>query len=399
MRAVVWQGRRDVRVETVPDPTITEPTDAVVRITSSGLCGSDLHLYEVMGPFMSPGDILGHEPMGVVEAVGCGVTHVAVGDRVVIPFNIACGHCGFCDSGLQSQCETTQVREHDKGAALFGYTKLYGQVAGGQAELLRVPQAHYGPIKVPEGPPDDRFVYLSDVLPTAWQAVQYAAIPPGGTVVVLGLGPIGSMACRIATHLGASKVIGVDLVRERLERARHHDADVVDLAALGDDLDDIASAICDLLATSGPDAVIDAVGMEAHGSGAAKFAQQVTALLPDRVTEKLMQRAGVDRLAALQLAIKVVRRGGTISLSGVYGGMTDPLPMMVMFDKQIQLRMGQANVKRWIDDLLPLVVERDVLGVEDLASHHLPLEDAPAAYEMFQKKSDGAVKILFQPAA
>ena len=173
----------------------------------------------------------------------------------------------------------------------------------------------------------------------------------------------------------------------------------MDLTELGDDLDDIASAIRDLLGTSGPDAVIDAVGMEAHGSGAAKFAQQVTALLPDRVTEKLMQRAGVDRLAALQLAIEVVRRGGTISLSGVYGGMTDPLPMMVMFDKQIQLRMGQANVKRWVDDLLPLVVERDVLGVEDLASHHLPLEDAPAAYEMFQKKTDGAVKILFQPAS
>jgi threonine dehydrogenase-like Zn-dependent dehydrogenase len=399
MRAVVWQGRRDVRVETVPDPTITEPTDAIVRITSSGLCGSDLHLYEVMGPFMSPGDILGHEPMGVVEAVGSGVTHIAPGDRVVIPFNIACGHCAMCDAGLQSQCETTQVREHDKGAALFGYTKLYGQVAGGQAELLRVPQAHYGPIKVPEGPPDDRFVYLSDVLPTAWQAVQYAAIPPGGSVVVLGLGPIGSMACRIAAHLGASKVIGVDLVPERLERARHHGAEVVDLAQLGGDLDDIASAIRDLLATSGPDAVIDAVGMEAHGSGAAKFAQQVTALLPDRVTEKLMQRAGVDRLAALQLAIEVVRRGGTISLSGVYGGMTDPLPMMVMFDKQIQLRMGQANVKRWIPDLLPLVVERDVLGVEDLASHHLPLEDAPDAYEMFQKKTDGAVKIIFQPAS
>ena len=399
MRAVVWQGRRDVRVETVPDPTIIEPTDAIVRITSSGLCGSDLHLYEVMGPFMSPGDILGHEPMGVVEAVGAGVTNIAPGDRVVIPFNISCGSCGMCDTGLQSQCETTQVREHDKGAALFGYTKLYGQVAGGQAELLRVPQAHYGPIKVPEGPPDDRFVYLSDVLPTAWQAVQYAAIPPGGTVVVLGLGPIGSMACRVAAHLGASRVIGVDLVPERLAQARDHGADVVDLAELGDDLDDIASTIRDLLGTSGPDAVIDAVGMEAHGSGAAKIAQQVTALLPDRITEKLMQRAGVDRLAALQLAIEVVRRGGTISLSGVYGGMTDPLPMMVMFDKQIQLRMGQANVKRWIPDLLPLVVERDVLGVEDLASHHLPLEDAPDAYEMFQKKTDGAVKIIFQPAS
>ena len=397
MRAVVWHGQRDVRVETVPDPTIEEPTDAIVRITSSGLCGSDLHLYEIMAPFMTEGDILGHEPMGVVEAVGSGVTHIAPGDRVVIPFNISCGHCGMCSTGLQSQCETTQVREHDKGAALFGYTKLYGQVPGGQAELLRVPQAHYGPIKVPEGPPDDRFVYLSDVLPTAWQAVQYAAIPPGGTVVVLGLGPIGSMACRIATHLGASRVIGIDLVPERLERARRHGADVVDLSTFGDDQTEVAAAVRDTLGTSGPDAVIDAVGMEAHGSGGAKIAQMMTGLLPDAVAEKLMERAGIDRLAALQLAIELVRRGGTISLSGVYGGMTDPLPMMVLFDKQIQLRMGQANVRRWVDDILPLVTDRDVLSVEDFASHHLPLEDAPRAYEMFQRKEDGAVKVLFQP--
>jgi threonine dehydrogenase-like Zn-dependent dehydrogenase len=395
MRAVVWHGRRDVRVDTVPDPTIEAPTDAIVRITSSGLCGSDLHLYEVMGPFMEEGDILGHEPMGIVEAVGAEVTHIAPGDRVVIPFNIACGHCAMCSTGLQSQCETTQVRAHDKGAALFGYTKLYGQVPGGQAELLRVPQAHYGPIKVPHGPPDDRFVYLSDVLPTAWQAVQYAAVPPGGTVAVLGLGPIGSMACRIASHLGASRVIGVDLVPERLERARRHGAEVVDLREAGDD---VATAVRDLLGTSGPDSVIDAVGMEAHGSGVARFAQQVTALLPDAVTERLMTRAGVDRLAALMTAIDLVRRGGTISLSGVYGGMTDPLPMMVMFDKQIQLRMGQANVKRWIDDLLPLVTDADVLGVEDFASHRLPLEDAPGAYQRFQKKQDGTVKVLFQPA-
>src|SRR6476660_9711392 len=198
MKAAVWQGKRDVRVESVPDPTIEEPTDAIVRITSTGLCGSDLHLYEVMAPFMTEGDVLGHEPMGIVEAVGSGVTGIQPGDRVVIPFNIACGHCANCSTGLQSQCETTQVREYDKGAALFGYTKLYGQVPGGQAELLRVPQAHYGPIKVPEGPPDDRFLFLSDVLPTAWQAVQYAQIPDGGSVAVIGLGPIGEMSTRIA---------------------------------------------------------------------------------------------------------------------------------------------------------------------------------------------------------
>src|SRR5829696_4406426 len=181
MRAVTYHGKRDVRVDNVPDPVIQEPTDAIVRITSTGICGSDLHLYEVLGAFIDEGDILGHEPMGIVEEVGSEVSHIAAGDRVVIPFNVSCGHCGMCDQGLMSQCETTQVREYGKGAALLGYTKLYGQVPGGQAELLRVPQAHFGPIKVPEGPSDERFVYLSDVLPTSWQAVEYAAIPDGGT--------------------------------------------------------------------------------------------------------------------------------------------------------------------------------------------------------------------------
>src|SRR5437588_1375316 len=208
MKAVTFHGKRDVRVDNVPDPTIQEPTDAIIRITSSGICGSDLHLYEVLGPFMGEGDILGHEPMGIVEEVGAEVTHITPGDRVVIPFNISCGHCYMCDQKLYSQCETTQVREENKGAALFGYTKLYGEVPGGQAEFLRVPQAHFGPIKVPERPPDERYVYLSDPLPTAWQAVEYAGIPDGGTVAVFGLGPIGQMSCRIALHRGAREVFG-----------------------------------------------------------------------------------------------------------------------------------------------------------------------------------------------
>ena len=397
MRAAVWHGKRDVRVDTVPDPTIQAPTDAIVRITSSGLCGSDLHLYEVLAPFMTEGDILGHEPMGIVEEVGSEITNLRPGDRVVVPFNIACGHCWMCTSGLQSQCETTQVHEYGTGAALFGYTKLYGQVPGGQAEYLRVPQAQYGPIKVPEGPPDDRFVYLSDVLPTAWQGVQYADIPPGGSVVVLGLGPIGAMSCRIAAHLGASKVIGVDLVPERLERARRYGADVLDLLEFGEDATAVADAIRDLTDGRGPDSVIDSVGMEAHGSPGAKMAQTMTGLLPKKVAEKLMQHTGVDRLAALQMAIDVVRRGGTISLLGVYGGMSDPFPVLVLFDKQVQLRMGQANVRRWVDDILPLLVEEDVLAVDDFATHRLPLSQAPHAYEMFQKKQDGAVKVLFRP--
>jgi len=396
MRAAVWHGRRDVQVDTVADPTIQEPTDAIVRVTSSGLCGSDLHLYEVMAPFMSPGDILGHEPMGVVEAVGSGISQLAVGDRVVVPFNIACGHCFMCDRGLQSQCETTQVRDQGCGAALFGYTKLYGQVPGGQAELLRVPHADYGPIKVSHGPADDRFLYLSDVLPTAWQSVQYAAVPAGGSLVVLGLGPIGDMACRVAQHLGVDQVIGIDLVPERLERARRRGIDVADLREFADDAS-LVEAIRERTDGRGPDAVIDAVGMEAHGSPGAKTMQQLTALLPDKLTEKLMLKAGIDRLAALHTAIELVRRGGTISLAGVYGGMTDPLPMMTLFDKQVQVRMGQANVRRWVDDILPLLTDDDPLGVDDFATHHLPLEDAAQAYKMFQTKSDGAVKVVFTP--
>jgi threonine dehydrogenase-like Zn-dependent dehydrogenase len=397
VKALTFHGKRDVRVDTVPDPAIEAPTDAIIRVTSTGICGSDLHLYEVMGPFIDEGDILGHEPMGVVEEVGSEVDQIAPGDRVVIPFNISCGHCFMCDQGLQSQCETTQVREEGTGAALFGYTKLYGQVPGGQAEFLRVPQAQYGPIKVPEGPPDDRFVYLSDVLPTAWQAVAYADVPDGGTLAVLGLGPIGDMCCRIGQQRGAGKVIGIDLVPERLQRARDRGVEVFDLQSYDGD---IVGAIREVTGGRGPDAVIDAVGMEAHGSPAGKLAQQMTGLLPDAVASRLMKTAGVDSLSALHLAIDLVRRGGTISLSGVYGAMTDPMPMMTLFDKQIQLRMGQANVRRWIDDILPLLTgDDDPLGVDGYATHRLPIDEAPRAYEIFQKKQDGAFKVLLQPQA
>jgi threonine dehydrogenase-like Zn-dependent dehydrogenase len=393
MKAVTYHGKRDVRVDTVPDPAIEQPTDAVVRVTSTGICGSDLHLYEVMGAFMDEGDILGHEPMGIVEAVGPEVTHINPGDRVVIPFNISCGHCWMCDQHLYSQCETTQVREQGKGASLLGYTKLYGQVPGGQAEFLRVPQAQFGPIKVPEGPSDERFVYLSDVLPTAWQAVEYAAIPDGGTVAVFGLGPIGQMSCRIALHKGASEVFGIDLVDERLQLARKYGVQAIDVR----EHDDVADTLRELTAGRGPDSVIDAVGMEAHGAPLGKLAHQLAGMLPDVVTTTLMEKAGVDRLSVLHTAVDAVRRGGTISLSGVYGGAADPMPMMDLFDKQIQLRMGQANVKRWIDEIMPLLADGDPLGAEDLATHRLPLDQAPHAYEIFQKKQDGAIKILLSP--
>jgi threonine dehydrogenase-like Zn-dependent dehydrogenase len=396
MRAVTWHGRRDVRVDTVPDPAIKDPDDVIVKITSTGICGSDLHLYEVMGPFLSDGDILGHEPMGLVEEVGPGVTALAPGDRVVVPFNVSCGTCWMCERGLHSQCETTQVREQGMGASLFGYTKLYGQVPGGQAEYLRVPFGDRLPIKVPDGPADDRFVYLSDVLPTAWQAVEYADVPPGGSLVVLGLGPIGDMATRVARHRGIEQIIGVDLVPERLARLTGRGSTAIDLRAHGRDLGDVVRG---LTGGRGPDAVIDAVGMEAHGSPVGKIAHQITGLLPDAVAAKLMTTAGTDRLAALYTAIDLVRRGGTISLSGVYGGMADPMPMLTLFDKQVQLRMGQANVHRWVPEILPLLVEGDPLGVDDFATHRIPLEQAPQAYADFQHKREGAVKILLQPGS
>jgi len=394
MKAVVWHGKRDVRVDEVPDPVIEKQTDVIVQVTSSGICGSDLHLYEVLAPFMEEGDVLGHEPMGVVTDVGSAVEDLGPGDRVVIPFNISCGHCWMCDRGLYSQCETTQVRRHDKGAALFGYTKLYGQVPGGQAEALRVPQGHFGPIKVPKGPPDERFVYLSDVIPTAWQAVAYADPPEGGTVAIFGLGPIGQMSARIARHRG-TRVIGVDSVPERLELARRYEVETIDDTDLNGD---VAELIRDRTEGRGADATIDAVGMEAHGAPLGEVAQKAAGLMPDSIAEKMIEKAGVDRLSALQSCIDSVRRGGTVSISGVYGGAQDPIDMMQLFDKQLQVRMGQANVKRWIPEIMPLIEdERDPLGTEDLATHKVPIDEAPSAYEKFQKKEDGAIKILLEP--
>src|SRR5215203_3661149 len=396
MKAVTWHGKRDVRVDDVPDPTIQESNDAIVRITTTAICGSDLHLYEVLGPFMGEGDVLGHESMGVVEEVGNEVTNLQPGDRVVLPFTICCGHCFMCDQGLHSQCETTQVREQGMGASLFGFSKLYGEVPGGQAELLRVPQAQFAPMKVPEeaeGMPDERFVYLSDVLPTSWQAVEYAGIPEGGSVAVFGLGPIGQMSSRIAKHKG-HRVIAIDLVPERLEMARRNGMEVIDT----NDVDNVADTVREMTDGRGPDSVIEAVGMEAHGSPATGLAQTITGLLPDAVAQETLNKGGVDRLSALYSAIDTVRRGGTISLIGLYGGMADPLPMLTLFDKQIQLRMGQANVKHWTEEIMPLLTDAsDPLGVEDLATHKLALEEAPHGYEIFQKKQDGAVKVLLEP--
>ncbi|QDP97492.1 zinc-binding dehydrogenase [Microlunatus elymi] len=390
MRAVTWQGHRHVAVENVADPKLVEDDDVIISVTSAAICGSDLHLYEVLGPFMHRGDILGHEAIGVVQEAGPAVRELAVGDRVVVPFNICCGHCYMCRRGLQSQCETTQVREHGSGAALFGYSELYGSVPGAQAELLRVPFANYGPIKITDDRPDERYLYLSDILPTAWQAVAYADPEPGSTVVVIGLGPVGQLCARIAAGKG-HRVIAVDPIDYRREIASEHGIESIDLDQ------QTVETIMDATEGRGADASIDAVGMEAHGSPA-KVAQRAAGMLPDTVARKLMTNAGVDALGALSLALQTARRGGTVSLAGVYGGMTDPLPMMQMFDRQLQLRMGQCNVRHWIDELMPLVDDaEDPLGLESLATHRLPLVAAPDAYRMFQRKEDNCLKIILHP--
>ncbi|MBG6179028.1 zinc-dependent alcohol dehydrogenase [Arthrobacter sp. CAN_A1] len=391
MKAVTWQGRRTVSVEQVPDPVIQEPTDAIVRITSSAICGSDLHLYEVLTPYMNKNDVLGHEPMGIVQEVGSAVTNLKPGDRVVIPFNISCGHCWMCVRGLQSQCETTQVRSQGSGASLLGFSELYGSVPGGQAEFLRVPHADYGPVKVGHELPDERYLYLSDILPTAWQGVKYADVPNGGTLAVFGLGPVGQFAARIGRHFG-QRVIAVEPVPERRAMAERHGIETLDFTKdIGDELREMTDG-------RGPDAVVDAVGMESHDSPLGAFAQNAVNLLPDALAKKAMETAGVDRLTVLHAAIDSVRRGGTISLSGVYGGTASPMPLLNMFDKQIQTRMGQCNVRNWTDELLPIVEDpSDPLGVMDLMTHTIGIDEAPAAYEKFQKKQDGCIKVIIQP--
>ncbi|GAA4317817.1 zinc-dependent alcohol dehydrogenase [Klenkia terrae] len=393
MKAVTWHGKGDIRVDEVPDPTIQQPTDAVIRVTTTNICGSDLHLVEPLAAFMNVGDVMGHETMGEVVEVGGETGDLRVGDRVSIPFQISCGHCWMCNQGLYTQCETTQVRDQGSGAALFGYSSMYGSVPGGQAEFLRVPQAQFTHIKLPEGPSDDRFAYLSDILPTAWQAVEYAKVPDGGTLVVLGLGPVGDFAARIGKHKGY-RVIGVDLVPDRLARVRARGIEVVDLREHEDDLGD---AIRDMTDGRGPDSVVDAVGMEAHGSPATTFVQKAAGLLPSALAAPIQKAAGVDRLAALYSAIDICRRGGTISLSGVYGGAADPIPMLTLFDKQLGLHMGQCNVKRWVPEIMPLLTDDDPLGVDTFASHRLPISQAPEAYAKFRAKEEGWQKVQLKP--
>ena len=332
--------------------------------------------------------------MGIVEEVGEQVTNLKPGDRVVVPFTIGCGECWMCDRGLYAQCETTQVKSMDKGAMLFGFSSLYGSVPGGQAEMVRVPHADFGPVKLPETYSDERFLYLSDILPTAWQGVKWANVGPGDTLAVIGLGPVGQMAVRSANQMGVERIIGVDLVDERLELATSWGVETVDRRTVKD----VAETLREMTDGRGPDGVVDAVGMEAHGNPVSEKIIAGAARLPKALGRAAIGNVGIDRLEVLHTAINAVRRGGTVSLSGVYGGMADPMPMMTMFDKSITMRMGQCHVKQWTDDLLSIVSEPDdTLGLDHFATHRVSLEDAAEAYKMFQEKSDGCIKVVLKP--
>lgn len=394
MKALTWQGINDVQVKEVPDPVLQDPTDAIVRVTSTAICGSDLHLYGVLAAFLTPGDVLGHEFMGIVEEVGSAVTNLQVGDRVVVPFNISCGKCWMCERGFFAQCETTQNTDQGKGASLFGFTSLYGQVPGGQAERVRVPHADFGPIKITGDHPDERYLYLSDILPTAWQGVQWAEVPEGGSLCVFGLGPVGQLAVRSARRMGIENIIAVDRVADRLAVAAAAGAQVIDL----DEVKNVGDAVRDLTDGRGADGTLDAVGMEAHGNPVSEAVIKATARLPKPVGKPMIENLGIDRLAALHGAIDAVRRGGTVSISGVYGGAVDPMPMMDMFDKGIALRMGQCHVKQWTDQLYDLVEQDDdVLGLETLATHRVSLDEAPEMYRVFRDKEDECLKVVLTP--
>ena len=379
MRAVVWQGPRAVKVADVPEPKVKYPTDAIIRMSATAICGSDLHLYDHGAQMeMQAGDILGHEGMGTVVAVGDDVKHIAPGDTVVVPFNISCGDCAMCLRGLYSQCATTRQAAHGKGAALFGYTHMYGGVPGMQAEYFRVPQAHFGPIPVSETD-SPAVLLLSDVLPTAWEAVERADIVDGGSVAVFGLGPVGQMCVTAALYRGAGRVIAIDEVPARLEMASRNGAECINKSRVSSP----ASAIRDLTLGEGTDSVIDAVGMDATGSR----------------TEKILQSTRVrpDRLHALHQSLEAVRRGGTVSVIGVYVGNMPNFPIGDLFDRQITLRWGQANVRRWDRQLLTLLRDGDRLRAEDLITHTERLADAPACYEKFRNKGDGMIKVVLKP--
>jgi threonine dehydrogenase-like Zn-dependent dehydrogenase len=389
MKAVCWHGKHDVRVDTVPDPQILNPHDAIVKVTLTGICGSDLHLYNGYIPTMKAGDILGHEFVGEIVEVGSAVSQVAEGDRVIVPFPISCGECWYCKQGLWALCDNTNPNSWmleklygDTGAGIFGYSHLYGGYAGGQAEYVRVPFADVGLAKIPEGLADEEVIFLTDIFPTGYQAAENCNIRPGDTVAVWGCGPVGLMALKSAKHLGAEKVIGIDRCPERLEMARIEcQAEVLDYEQA-----DVPQALHDMTGGRGPDSCIDAVGLEASGTGLEGAYDAVKQAL----------RLETDRPAALRQLIKSCRKGGTVSIPGVYGGFIDKMPMGALFAKGLTLRAGQTHVHKHLRPLLELIQSKQI-DTTFVISHRMALQEAPAGYELLKNKEQGCIKIVMTP--
>jgi threonine dehydrogenase-like Zn-dependent dehydrogenase len=390
MRALCWHGKNDVRVDTVPDPKIEEPTDAIIKISSTAICGSDLHLFDGFMMGMEPGDVLGHEPMGIVVDVGSTVTKLRKGDRVVVPFVIACGQCFFCTKQLYSCCDSTNPDAEKAStlmghapAGLFGYSHLLGGYAGGQAEYLRVPHADVGPIKIESDLSDEKVLFLSDIFPTGFMAAENAEIEPGDTVAVWGCGPVAQMAIQSCWMLGAGRVIAIDRVLERLEMARKHGkAETINF-----DQENVYERLNAMTEGRGPDRCIDAVGVEAHGTGAA-----------DAVLDKVKTavKLGTDRAHVLREAIMCCRKGGTISVPGVYVGLIDKLPFGAVMNKGLTIKTGQTHVQRYTEPLLKKI-EGGEIDPSFIITHRLPLKEAPAAYKTFRDKEDGCIKVVLKP--
>ena len=391
MKALCWHGRHDVRLERVPDPEILNPRDAIVRVTATAICGSDLHLYDGFIPSMAAGDILGHEFMGEIVEVGSAITSLRPGDRVVVPFAIACGRCEPCQRTEYSLCDNSNPNAAmlerlygGSGAALFGYSHLYGGYAGGQAEYVRVPFADQGPLKVPDGMDDEQVLFLSDIFPTGYMAAENCGIKPGDAVAVWGCGPVGQFAIRSAQILGAERIIAIDRVPERLSLAREAGAtDTIDF----DEEDDLYERLRLITGGRGPDSCIDAVGLEAHGGGSLSAAYDAA---------KTRTLLATDRLTPLRQAIHACRKGGTVSIPGVYGGYLDKVPLGAAFAKGLTFKMGQTHVHRYMRPLLSLI-ESGTVDPSFVISHRLNLEEGPEAYQMFHDKDDQCTKVVLRP--
>ena len=389
MKALCWQGKENVRVETVNDPQILNPRDAIIKVTLTAICGSDLHLYDGYIPTMEPGDILGHEFMGEVVEIGKEVKNLKVGDRVVVPFTIACGHCYFCENQLWSLCDNSNpnawIAEKLYGfspSGLFGYSHMMGGYAGGQAQYVRVPFADIGPIKIPDTLHDDQVLFLSDIFPTGYMAAENCTIRPGYVVAVFGCGPVGLFAIRSAFMLGAERVIAIDRIPERLAKARESKADVFNY----DDNDDVVEVLKKMTGGRGPDACIDCVGMEAHGHD---FVARYD-------SAKQMLKLSFDRPKVLRQAILACRKGGTVSIPGVYGGLLDKIPFGAAFGKGLTFKMGQTHMHSYLQPLLRRI-EQGEIDPSFVISHRVSLEEAPAAYRTFRDKQDQCVKVVLDP--